>query len=93
MNFSDIPDDQKPKIEFPCQYPIKVLGDASDDFQQFVVELMNKHAEVDHDSVSVKASGKGTFQSVTITITAEGVTQLEAIHAELKLSSRVKMVL
>lgn len=93
MSVSDIPEDQKPKIEFPCQYPIKVMGDAAVDFQNFVVEVMEKHAEVDLDSIKIKQSGKGTFQSVTIIITATGVPQLEAIHADLKLSGRVKMVL
>ena len=93
MNFSDIPEDQKPKIEFPCQYPIKVMGDSADDFQQFVIDSLARHAEVDDSSLKVKQSAKGNFQSVTLTITATGVKQLEAIYADLKLSGRVKMVL
>ncbi|MGK0441754.1 MAG: putative lipoic acid-binding regulatory protein [Pseudohongiellaceae bacterium] len=93
MSFSDVPEDQKPKIEFPCQYPIKVMGDAADDFQDYVIKVMQAHAEVDLHSIKMKQSGKGTFQSVTVIITATGVPQLEAIFAELKLSGRVKMVL
>ena len=93
MDMSDIPEDERPKIEFPCQYPIKVLGDAAEDFEHFVLESMAKHAELERDTVKVKTSGKGSFQSVTITITATGVTQIEAIFVELKASGRVKMVL
>ena len=93
MNISDIPEDQKPKIEFPCQYPIKVMGTATVDFKDYVIETMAKYADIEANSVKVKASGKGNFQSVTITITATGAPQLKAIYADLKSSGRVKMVL
>ena len=93
MNFSDIPEDQKPKIEFPCQYPIKVMGDTAHDFEAFVVEVLQRHAEVDIKATKIKQSAKGNFQSITVIITATGKPQLEAIYAELKISGRVKMVL
>lgn len=85
---------EPPKIEFPCDYPIKVMGDADVDFQSFVVEVMTKHAgEITTSQVSVRDSRNGTFQSVTVTITATGIDQLQAIHTELQASSRVKMVI
>ena len=85
---------EPPKIEFPCAYPIKVMGDATPDFRSFVVEVMQRHADnVDETLVTERMSSKGTFISVTVTITATGVPQLEAIHAELRASGRVKMVL
>lgn len=87
-------DQDPPKIEFPCSYPIKVMGDAAEDFADFVVAVMSKHAgDIDGADVSVRESSKGTFLSVTVTITATGVDQLTMIHEELKLSRRVKMVL
>ncbi len=83
-----------PKIEFPCRYPIKVMGDAAADFKDFVVAVMGRHAgDIDEQDVSHRESSKGTFFAVTVTITATGVDQLTAIHEELKLSGRVKMVL
>lgn len=83
-----------PKIEFPCSYPIKVMGDAAPDFKDFVVEVMAKHAgTISETDVSIRESRNGTFSSVTVTITATGVDQLTLIHEEFKLSSRVKMVL
>jgi putative lipoic acid-binding regulatory protein len=33
-------DQNPPKIEFPCHYPIKVLGDAREDFIDRVFEIM-----------------------------------------------------
>ena len=85
---------EPPKIEFPCAYPIKVMGDATPDFRDFVVELMRRHdTALDESLVTERISSKGTFSSVTVTITATGVPQLQVIHAELKASGRVKMVL
>jgi putative lipoic acid-binding regulatory protein len=87
-------DQDPPKIEFPCSYPIKVMGDAAPDFTEFVVAVMTKHAgDINDTDVSVRESSKGTFLSVTVTITATGVDQLTMIHEEFKLSSRVKMVM
>ena len=31
---ADVTEPQAPKIEFPCQYPIKVIGTAGDDFAE-----------------------------------------------------------
>ncbi len=33
-----------PKIEFPCDYVIKVIGDHAPDFTEFVVAVVEQHA-------------------------------------------------
>ena len=33
-----------PKIEFPCSYPIKVLGRAGQDFETVINEIFEQHA-------------------------------------------------
>ena len=87
-------DDKKPEIEFPCKYPIKVLGEAHPDLNQHVIDVMNRHASTITDSdLSAKNSSKGKWQSITVTIIATGKPQLDAIFADLKTSARVKMVL
>lgn len=86
--------DDSAKIIFPCDYPIKVMGRAADDFTVFVLDVMQRHAEtVLHEQVQVKQSRNGKFVSVTVTITATGEPQLRAIHQELMASGRVQMVL
>ncbi len=83
-----------PKIEFPCEYPIKVLGRQSTDFRALVLDVMSRHAgDIDDAKVTERPSGKGTFVSVTVTITATGKDQLDAIFADLKATGRVQMVL
>ena len=82
------------KIEFPCDYPIKVMGDAGDALYQHVMVVMERHAPGFSDNkITIKDSSKGRFQSITVVITATGQPQLEAIFADLKTHSAVKMVL
>jgi len=86
--------DQAPKIVFPCQYPIKIMGPAAPDYQQTVLEIIQVHAPgLDHRSVSLKHSRNGKYCSITVTITATGSDQLAAIFEDLKASGRVSMVL
>lgn len=87
-------DEKKPEIEFPCKYPIKVLGEAHPDLNQHVIDVMNRHAPtITESDLSAKNSSKGKWQSITVTIIATGKPQLDDIFADLKTSSRVKMVL
>ncbi len=85
---------QAPQIEFPCDYPIKVMGEAHAELHQHVLQVMERHAPgFDHRKITVRDSSKGKWQSITLVITATGKPQLEAIFADLKTSRRVKMVL
>ena len=54
-----------PKIEFPCDYVIKVIGNAAPDFTEFVVEVVEQHAPgICEADISVNDSSKGRFSSV-----------------------------
>lgn len=87
-------DDDAPKIEFPCDYPIKVLGRDSEDFQRVILDVFEKHAPgFDRDTLQVKQSRKGTFSSLTITIVATGPQQLDALHRDLLATGQVQMVI
>lgn len=86
--------EEPPKIEFPCDYPIKVMGVAGQELHTLVVEVMERHAPgFDQTSISIRDSSKGTYQGITVTITATGEPQLQAIFDDLKISELVKMVL
>lgn len=85
---------EPPKIEFPCDYPIKVLGRSGDDLMEVIVAVFEQHAPgFDRRAVSVRASSKGTFTAITIVITATGPEQLAALHEDLLATGRVQMVL
>lgn len=85
---------EPPKIEFPCEYPIKIMGRETEDFRAIVLEVMRKHAgDIAESQIKQRASGKGTFTAVTVTIVATGKPQLDAIFEDLKATGRVTMVL
>ncbi|CDF82085.1 DUF493 domain-containing protein [Pseudomonas sp. QL9] len=84
-----------PKIEFPCErYPIKVIGDAGDGFSDLVIEIIQRHApDLDETTLVMRDSRNGRFLSVQVLITATGIDQLQNIHADLRATGRVHMVL
>ncbi|MEP4486696.1 MAG: DUF493 domain-containing protein [Halioglobus sp.] len=85
---------EPPKIEFPCEYPIKVLGKNVDEFSPTVLEVFERHAAgFDHEAIATKTSGKATFTSMTITITATGPEQLSELHKDLMATGLVHMVI
>lgn len=87
-------DSPRPLIEFPCEnYPIKVLGDAFVGFQEEVLVVMRKHAQVCGTPAPLKASRNGRFSALTVNIVATGEPQLKRLHKELKSLGFVKMVL
>ena len=91
---ADSSDPQAPKIEFPCAYPIKIIGAAADDFAEVICEVIEKHSPgVDTTNIEIKDSKNARFLSLRIVITATGPEQLEALHRDLKATGRVHMVL
>ncbi len=83
------------KIQFPCpNYPVKVLGESSADYQDFVVAIMAKHVlDLRLDNIKSNESSNGRFTSITFFITATGVDQLEALHKDLIQHKRIRMVM
>ncbi|SFM74966.1 HP0495 family protein [Marinobacter zhejiangensis] len=83
-----------PKIEFPCDYVIKVIGTAAPDFEEFVRAVVENHAPgIKDEHVTVVDSRNARFCSVRLQIVATGEPQLKALFEELKASGRVHMVL
>lgn len=86
--------DEPPRIEFPCDYPIKVLGRNSDEFRPGVLAVFDEHAPgFKRETVKERGSRKGTFVSMTVTITATGPEQLDALHRGLLATGLVQMVI
>lgn len=85
---------QAPKIEFPCRYPVKVVGRATPDYATAIRTIVERHAsDLTDDDIVTKSSRSGTFDSITFNIIATGEDQLSALHAELVASGRVSMVI
>ena len=86
--------EDKPKIEFPCPYPIKVLGQQAEDFAVCMFEIIQRHDPgVSQETITYRESSGGRYISLTVTITATGPEQLKALFEDLKASGRVHLVL
>ena len=73
---------------------MKVLGRKVDEFRDTVIEVLERHAPgFDADSIVIRDSSKGTFNALTVIITATGPEQLDALHKDLKATGIVNMVL
>ncbi|WP_062267452.1 YbeD family protein [Endozoicomonas arenosclerae] len=86
-------DQEAPKIEFPCDYEIRIVGNAAPDFQEAVCTIVKQHAPDYDGNFRLKESRTGKYTSVMVTIRATGEPQLKAIFEDLKATGRVQMVL
>ena len=83
-----------PKIEFPCAYPVKVMGQHEEGFAECIIEVIGRHAPgFDQETIVYRESSGGRYLSVTVTITATGQEQLKALFEDLKATGRVALVL
>ena len=81
-------------LEFPCRFPIKVMGRDTPEFRPDVLDIITEHAgEISADDVRMQPSSKGSFVSLTVTITAESRQQLDEVYLELQADEQVMMVL
>ena len=85
---------QRPKIKFPCLYPLKIIGHSVENFKETVTSQIERHTgPIDPDLIAIKSSRKNNYVSVNITIAATGKEQLSKIFEDLKKIKSVKMVL
>ncbi len=81
-------------FDFPCDFPIKIMGRCDCDLEILVVEIVNKHvSDLSENAVKTRPSGKGNFMSVTITVKATSREQLDNIYRELTAREEVLMAL
>ena len=81
-------------LEFPCDFPIKVMGLTEGDFDTLVVSIVQRHVgPLAEGAVAVRASRAGKYVSVTVTVRAESQLQLDDLYRELTGHERVVMVL
>jgi putative lipoic acid-binding regulatory protein len=81
-------------LEFPCDFPIKIMGRESHEFQVLARELVEKYTgALPDDAVVSSLSRNGNFVSVTVTVTAQSQQQLDEIYRELTAHDDVLMAL
>ena len=81
-------------IEYPCDFPIKVLGKTQAGFAQTVLNIVRAHApDFDGATMEMKTSKQGRYLSVTCVIRATSRRQLDELYRALCDHPMVVMVL
>ncbi|MET0987155.1 MAG: DUF493 domain-containing protein [Steroidobacteraceae bacterium] len=81
-------------FQFPCDFPLKVMGRRSDEFRTLVMEIVERHVgSLDPTRVQQRASKDGNYLSVTCTLRAESKEQLDELYRELTACEQVLYVL
>ena len=81
-------------IEYPCDFPIKVMGRTEHGFAQAVIDVVTQHApDFDPASVEMRVSKKSRYLSLTCTVRARSREQLDALYQALCDHPQVVMVL
>ena len=87
------PTDQ-PVMDFPCDFPIKAMGNATPEFESEVAEIVRRHApEIGDDDIRTRPSSNGKYLSITVMVRAESRAQLDAIYMDLTACQHVLMAL
>lgn len=81
-------------LEFPCAFPLKIMGLANAALEQTVLDIVLRHApDFDGAAMEMRASSGGRYVSLTCTINATSKPQLDALYRELSGHPLVKVVL
>jgi len=81
-------------LQFPTEFPIKVMGRRVDGFAQAIVEVVRMHApDFDASTLEMRMSKDGNYLSVTATIHATSREQLDNLYRALTSHPLVKIVL
>lgn len=81
-------------IKYPCDFPIKIMGWADQNFTQSILMIVKRHVpNFDEASMETRTSNKNKYLSLTCTVYAISRTQLDALYQELCDHPMVVMVL
>lgn len=79
-------------LEFPCSFTYKIMGEAKPELTEKVLAVIQKHIPGDY-TAEIKESSKGTYHSLSITVYATHIDQIETLYKELGDIDIVRMVL
>ena len=85
--------EQKLPLQFPCTFPIKVMGPNREDFPSAVLTIFHRHIAPNQISCSSRLSSGDKYLSLTVTFTAQSREQLDALYRELNVHELVLMTL
>lgn len=81
-------------IEYPSDFPIKVMGPAHEDFAATIVDVVLEYDPTFHAGrMEQRPSAKGNYIGLTVIVRATSREQLDDLYRSLSGHPMVKMVL
>ena len=81
-------------IEFPCDFPLKIMGANVPDFASAIAMLVVTHApDFDPAGMEMRPSKAGNYLALTCTVRATSQAQLDTLYRALTAHPMVKVVL
>ena len=81
-------------LEFPCDFPLKIMGASDPGFAQAIADVVLRHApDFDVATMEMRPSKAGNYLSLTCTVRAVSQQQLDALYRDLTSHPMVKVVL
>ena len=81
-------------IEYPSEFPIKVMGPRVEGFVEAIVEVARRFdPQFDDARVELRPSSAGNYLGITLMVTATSREQLDALYQALTSHTMVKVVL
>lgn len=81
-------------LEFPCDFPVKLMGRDTAEFHATARRLVEKHTgPLADDEIHTALSKNGRFVSITVTVNATSKQQLDNIYREITAHDDVLMAL
>jgi hypothetical protein len=81
-------------LRFPTDFPIKIMGEASDEFRSLAIGIVTRHfGGLDASRIEERPSSGGKYLGLTITVRAESKAQLDAVYLELTSCRQVLVAL
>ena len=71
-------------LEFPCVFPLKVIGRNVAEFEGEVLTIIQKHVpEAQRENVTRRPSAGNKYLALTVTFVADNQMQLDELYLEL----------
>ena len=81
-------------LEFPTDFPIKVMGKADDDFRSLVVGILSRHFDgINEALIEERPSSAGRYLGITVVVRAHNKAQIDAAYVDLTSCQRVLVAL
>ncbi len=86
--------EQKELIEFPCDFPIKVMGAKNPEFAPTIAEVLKTFDPTFNvKSITIRDSSKGNYQGLNVVVHTTSREHLDNIYRALTSHPMVKVVL